>query len=315
MHGRFAVAARRASEEAETVFCLGGFRLQHGSNFTYVHCAYDLQEFGDGPTSVSGGGGGDGAGGYKSGHSHVRTAMNYLNDTPVANQTTFEYQLAGPSPSSASSSSSRPGWAESPESARLPCPVGDAASAFFAGELWVVGGFRIQYDEELKLFYQQPRAETWVYSFAEERWRAGPPLPTEGKDGGGYTRGTAYVHGGRLFFSGGARLKVNSAGESNQIYEYVPNTKVFMLADPPGDAGAEGGSPSPCPSSWTLLLDLGYFWSKFRHADYSVLAVFPADITLTRLKVRRDTSSRDSKFLVKYLNINFPLKGGSGGDR
>ncbi len=40
------------------------------------------------------------------------------------------------------------------ESTRLPCELGDAATAFFRGELWVAGGFTVKYDEDLQLFYQ-----------------------------------------------------------------------------------------------------------------------------------------------------------------
>ncbi len=35
-------------------------------------------------------------------------------------------------------------------------------------------------------------------------------------------------------------------------------------------------------SSWQLLLDLSYFAAKFKEVQYSVIAVFPTEVTLTR---------------------------------
>ncbi len=147
--------------------------------------------------------------------------------------------------------------------------------------------------------------------------------------GGGYTRGTAVSDSNdRIVFSGGACLKArtkvellkcvqpavpysnhffqaNSECESNQIYEYVPNCQVFLLQSSP---------QSPSGWEWQPLLDLSYFASKFRAADYSVISVFPADVTLTRLKVRRDPHAA-SKFKVKYLNINFPSGSSGSGEQ
>ena len=83
---------------------------------------------------------------------------------------------------------------------------------------------------------------------------------------------------------------MNGASESNQIYEYVPNPRALALS-------ADG-------TRWEPVVDLSYFAARFADADYSLLAVFPADVTLTRLKVRREPNAC-SKFMVKYLNINF----------
>ena len=71
------------------------------------------------------------------------------------------------------------------------------------------------------------------------KWMAGPPLPThtqkvDSKEKSnfpiGYCKGTAYSLPGNvgIVYSGGASLKINDASASNQIYEYVPNTKVLM---------------------------------------------------------------------------------------
>ena len=70
-------------------------------------------------------------------------------------------------------------------------------------------------------------------------WMAGPPLPCqnpkeksreENSSPIGYFKGTAYCLPGNagIIYSGGACLKVNNPSSSNQIYEYVPNTKVLM---------------------------------------------------------------------------------------
>ena len=68
---------------------------------------------------------------------------------------------------------------------------------------------------------------------------AGPPLPSPSQkvDSShrstfpiGYFKGTAYSLPGNIgiVYSGGASLKTNDASSSNQIYEYIPNTKVLM---------------------------------------------------------------------------------------
>ena len=112
----------------------------------------------------------------------------------------------------------------------------------------------------------------------------------------GYTRGTPFLLERKIYFSGGACLKINSPSESNQIYQYVPNTKVFVL-----DLESE---------KWDTLIDLGAFAGKVNDDTYSVLSIFPTDITLKRLKVRKDPNS-GGMFQVKYLNISFPLGGKS----
>lgn len=91
---------------------------------------------------------------------------------------------------------------------------------------------------------------------------------------------------------------MNSARESNQIYEYVPNTKVLRLA--PGGAGAGAGA-----GRWELLLDLDHFSEKWKDDAYSVLAIVPSEVALRRLKVKKD--QQGAKFSVKYLNINLTL--------
>ena len=179
-------------------------------------------------------------------------------------------------------------WRERADMA-LPFEVGDAATAVFEGRLWVVGGYKLEYDAELKLYYQRPQNSVWTWDFASGKWSRGRDLPALEDEGRiGYTRGTLHAHEGRLYFSGGANLRVNRRRESNQIYEYVSNTAVLALD--PGDL-----------SAWDVLLDLSHFASKWREEEYSVLAVVPAEVSLRKLRVKRDQAG--SKFAVKYLNI------------
>ena len=44
-----------------------------------------------------------------------------------------------------------------------------------------------------------------------------------------FAKGTAHQLNGNIYISGGATLKVNTERESNQIYQYVTNTRVFKL--------------------------------------------------------------------------------------
>ena len=81
--------------------------------------------------------------------------------------------------------------------------------------------------------------EVWICDLKTMSWRAGPSLPSQkikvnSKDVSsspiGYFKGTAYCLPANkgIIYSGGSSLKINDARTSNQIYEYVPNTKVLM---------------------------------------------------------------------------------------
>jgi len=43
-----------------------------------------------------------------------------------------------------------------------------------------------------------------------------------------------------------------------------------------------------------MVLDLSFFSEKFKAFDYSLLAAFPAETTLARLRIRRESSSSSS---------------------
>ena len=86
---------------------------------------------------------------------------------------------------------------------------------------------------------QLPTNDVWICDLKTMTWTSGPSLPSyEPKNRSkemntlpiGYFKGTAYCLPGNIgiVYSGGASLKINSSNTSNQIYEYVPNTKVLI---------------------------------------------------------------------------------------
>ena len=87
---------------------------------------------------------------------------------------------------------------------------------------------------------QLPTTEVWILNLQTMTWTSGPPLPihtskgkssTKNMDLVGYFKGTAYClpDNNGIIYSGGASLKINKEESgSNQIYEYVPNTKVLL---------------------------------------------------------------------------------------
>ena len=52
---------------------------------------------------------------------------------------------------------------------KLPFQLGDSATVMFQDKLWVIGGYEVKYDEELKLFYQRPGTAVWIYDFKTEK--------------------------------------------------------------------------------------------------------------------------------------------------
>ena len=137
-----------------------------GALFSLVYCSYDLQDF---------------HADYKSGHSHVRTSIGYLKDTPRPNDKVFKRSL---------NAKDGDGWSEATDM-RLPFAAADAATCAVNGDLYVVGGSVIKYDEDLQIFYQSPTKSTWVFSFANREWRRGPDLPCSG-----CTKGTLFLSQG-----------------------------------------------------------------------------------------------------------------------
>lgn len=131
------VSVLNGSEEA--IYSFGGHLLDPGNTFVYVHCSYDLQEFSN----------------YKSGHAHVKTLMGYLKETPLPSLACQRYDLRTSE------------WRECPDM-RLPFQLGDSATCVFRGKLWVAGGYTVQYDHNLKLFYQRPECQVWACELESE---------------------------------------------------------------------------------------------------------------------------------------------------
>ena len=45
------------------------------------------------------------------------------------------------------------------------------------GKLYLIGGYTVEYDVELKSFYQNPSNTVWVFDPAKGFWSQGPSLP------------------------------------------------------------------------------------------------------------------------------------------
>ena len=107
-------------------------------------------------------------------------------------------------------------------------------------DLWA-GGYTIEYDCELKSFYQQPSNAVWIFDPSVGKWAMGAPLPkaslgTTDKTISfrGYCFGQASSHAGFIYYSGGATLAVNNTYKTRESgplnkYEYVSYTKVMRL--------------------------------------------------------------------------------------
>lgn len=175
----------------------------------------------------------------------------------------------------------------------LPFSIGDSATVVHDRKLLVIGGFNLQSSpDNVNVIIQVPVKSTWIFDLDVREWKRGPDLPVEH----GITRGSAYLHEGEVYFSGGAWLASNEEPESNQIYEYKSNTKCFRLSNE--------------LKRWEVILDLDHFSEKWKNSDYTVLAVFPAKVALPKLKVKKDVQGTN-KFMVKYVNINFTSGGTS----
>ena len=103
------------------------------------------------------------------------------------------------------------------------------------------GGYTIEYDCELKSFYQQPSSAVWTFDPSVGKWAMGAPLPKASLGATdktisfrGYCFGQASSHAGFIYYSGGATLAVNNTYKTRENgplnkYEYVSFTKVMRL--------------------------------------------------------------------------------------
>lgn len=55
--------------------------------------------------------------------------------------------------------------------------ISGGATVWHLGKLYLVGGYTVEYDVELKSFYQNPSNSVWVFDPAKGIWSQGPSLP------------------------------------------------------------------------------------------------------------------------------------------
>ena len=58
-----------------------------------------------------------------------------------------------------------------------PFRLSGGATVWHLDKLYLIGGHTIEYDCELKSFYQQPAASVWIFDPAIGKWAMGAPLP------------------------------------------------------------------------------------------------------------------------------------------
>ena len=140
------------------------------------------------------------------------------------------------------------------------------------------------------LWYQRPRSDVWILDLETNLWRRGPCLPSP------VMRATAYLCQSKVIVSGGCALKVNDPPPSDandQIYEYVPNTKVYQMSL--GSKGVtEGGTDGG--SRWEELLDLAKFDESYW--NYALYAVIPTQVTLPSFRITK------GKFVQRRVNTD-----------
>jgi len=123
------VSVTMAADSNDQLHVLGGLSVRHGTAFSLIHCSHDLQEFENGDET------------YKSGHSHLVTKITLLADTPE------------PSTKMYSCLKGQREWRDSGQ--RLPEALSDSAATFTSDDaLWMVGGAKVAYDDDIRIFYQ-----------------------------------------------------------------------------------------------------------------------------------------------------------------
>ena len=55
--------------------------------------------------------------------------------------------------------------------------ISGGSTVWHLGKLYLIGGYTIEYDVELKSFYQNPTNTVWVFDPAKGFWNQGPSLP------------------------------------------------------------------------------------------------------------------------------------------
>ena len=66
-------------------------------------------------------------------------------------------------------------WMQYPD--ETPFRLSGGATVWHLDKLYLIGGYTIEYDCELKSFYQQPAASVWIFDPSIGKWAMGAPLP------------------------------------------------------------------------------------------------------------------------------------------
>ena len=136
------------------LYHLGGNRTVDGPSFGYIWCSYDLQEFHTRYTES-----------YKAGHSIWKTRLSSIDEEPKTNNHLNIYDV------------STKQWMQFPEDP--PFRISGAATVWHLDKLYMIGGYSIEYDCELKSFYQSPVSSVWIFDPSVGKWAMGPPLTKE----------------------------------------------------------------------------------------------------------------------------------------
>jgi len=158
--------------------------------------------------------------------------------------------------------------------------ISGGATVWHLAKLYLIGGYTIEYDPELKSFYQNPSNTVWVFDPAKGFWSPGPSLPRTSLEVEdriisfrGYAFGGAVSHAGCIYYSGGATLAINNIFKSCDTaplnkYEYVSFPKVLKL--------------EPNIKEWKTI----YSQSPVNNQDYTLYGAIPAYISLKKIKVK-----------------------------
>ena len=102
---------------------------------------------------------------YKAGHSIWKTRLSSIEEEPRTNSRLHIYDISTKS------------WMMYPEDP--PFRISGAATVWHLDRLFLIGGYTVEYDCELKSFYQSPVSSVWIFDPSVGKWNMGPPLPKE----------------------------------------------------------------------------------------------------------------------------------------
>jgi len=238
------------------LYYFGGVSQLEGPRFGYIWCSFDLQEF---HTRYSES--------YKAGHSVWKTKLSSVEEEPKTHAQLNIYDLTTKA------------WMSYPD--QTPFRLSGSATVWHLEKLYLIGGFSIEYDCELKSFYQSPSNGVWIFDPSVCKWSMGPPLPKKSLTTSdktitfrGYSFGQASSYAGYIYYSGGATLAVNNTyrsahdpGPLNK-YEYASFTTIMRL--------------DPNKETWSQV----FMVHPEAKQDYTLYAGIPASVSLRRIKVK-----------------------------